>query len=120
VVARVIRGARDRKAHAIGDTSFTSALVGELDRRRVVVEAVELRLRKRLREQNRRSAEAAADVGDFGAPLELLFDALERRDPGSDQVADVTGAEKTLGAFEQTVVVLTPLGAAALAEVLCD
>ena len=51
------------------------------DRCVVEVDADELRVRERLRHQHRRSAVAAADVGDLGAALELGDDAVERRQP---------------------------------------
>ena len=42
---------------------------------------------KRLGHQDRRRAETAADVGDLGAGFELGDDAVERGQPGRDQVA---------------------------------
>ena len=51
------------------------------DRVGVVVDPDEARGRERLRHQDRRGAVAAADVGDERAGLELLDDAVERRQP---------------------------------------
>ena len=63
---------------------------------------------------------AAADVGHARARLELLDDAVERRQPRLDQVGEVAGAEEALGALEQVVVVLVPAEALAAAEALGD
>ena len=50
----------------------------------------------------------AADVGDGRAGLELRLRAVQRRDPGLDQVGLVAGAEEALGALEEPGVVLAP------------
>ena len=62
----------------------------------------------------------AADVGDLGTALQLLLDAVERRDPLGDEVRLVARAEEALGAAEQAMVVLVPAHAAAAAEGLED
>ena len=78
------------------------------DRGLVVVEAGDRRLRERLGELDRRGAVTATDVGDAPTCLELGDDAVERRHPGRDELADVGGPEEALGAHEQVVVVLVP------------
>jgi hypothetical protein len=43
-----------------------------------------------------------------GAGLEFVLHAVERRDPGRDEVGDVAGAEELLAADEDVPVVLVP------------
>ena len=54
---------------------------------------------------------AAADVGDPGAALEALDDAVERGQPGRDEVGVVAGAEEALAAVVDVMVVLVPADA---------
>ena len=63
---------------------------------------------------------AAADVGDARAALQLRLDAVERRDPGADQVAEVARAKEALGAVEQDRILVAPVEPAAGAEGLRD
>ena len=63
---------------------------------------------------------AAADVGDARAALELLDDAVERRQPRADQVGVVAGPEEPLAAVVDVVVVLVPADAGAAADGLGD
>ena len=63
---------------------------------------------------------AAADVGDAGASLEPLDDAVERRQPGADEVRVVAGPEEPLAAVVDVVVVLVPADADAAAGGLGD
>src|SRR5204862_184200 len=77
---------------------------GGRDRLAVVVGADEVRLREGLRHQDRRRAVAAAHVRDGRAPLELLDDAVERGQPGGDQVRVVARPEEALAAVEDVVV----------------
>ena len=95
-------------------------LASALDRRVVVVEAEELRVRERLGHDDRRRAVSAADVGDLRAAFELLLDPVESRDPLGHEVPAVAGPEEALGPAEQAVVVLVPAHALAAAERLED
>ena len=70
--------------------------------------------------QDRRGAVAAADVGDAGAALQPLDDAVERRQPRADQVRVVAGPEEPLAALVDVVVVLVPADAEAAAGGLGD
>ena len=63
---------------------------------------------------------AAADVGDHRAALQLLDDAVERRQPLGHEMGAVVGGEAALRTVEQVVVVLVPADAAAFAEALGD
>ena len=54
---------------------------------------------------------AAADVRHFGSALQLVDDAVERRQPGANEVRVIARAEETLGAVEEALMVLTPLHA---------
>jgi hypothetical protein len=56
---------------------------------------------------------AAADVGHQRAALQLLHDAVERRQPGGEQVGVVAGSEEALAAVQHVVVVLPPAEAGA-------
>ena len=51
---------------------------------------------------------------------QLVLDAVERRDPGRDEVGDVAGPEELLAADEDVVVLLVPADAGAGAERLGD
>ena len=73
-----------------------------------------------LGEQDGGRTEPAADVGDRGAGLELVLHAVQRRDPGWDEVGHVAGAEELLAAGEHVVVVLVPAHPGAGAERLGD
>ena len=86
----------------------------------MVVEAEEARLGVRLRHEDGRRAETAADVGDLGAGLELGLDAVERGEPRAGEVADVARAEEALGALEQARMLVAPLEALAGAKVVLD
>jgi hypothetical protein len=55
-------------------------------------------------QQDRRGAEAAADVGDRGATLQLVDDAVEGGQPGLDHV----GPEEALAAHVDVLVLLVP------------
>ena len=63
---------------------------------------------------------AAADVGDAGASLEPLDHAVERRQPGTDEVRVVAGAEEPLAAVVDVLVVFVPADAGAAADGLGD
>ena len=54
---------------------------------------------------------AAADVGDPGALLEALDDAVERGQPRRDEIGVVAGAEEPLAAGVDVMVVLVPADA---------
>ena len=58
---------------------------------------------------------AAADVGDAGAALQVLDDAVERGQPGRDEVRVVAGPEEPLAAVVDVVVVLVPADSGAAA-----
>jgi hypothetical protein len=58
----------------------------------------------------------APDVGDPGPPIELRYDAVQRREPCGDQVSCVGGPEEPLGAVEQRVIMLVPPDPAAASE----
>ena len=63
---------------------------------------------------------AAADVRDLPAALQLLDDAVERREPGREQVGVVAGPEEALAALEHVVVVLVPADALPALRTLDD
>ena len=63
---------------------------------------------------------SAADVGDPSPGLELGDDAVERGQPGVDEVRDVAGLEEPFGPDEQAGVVLVPAEAVAGAEPVGD
>ena len=67
--------------HPVSESRFLGLLARRIDRRVVVIEAEELRLRISLRHQQRRSAMSAADVGDPRAGLKLRLHAVECRNP---------------------------------------
>ena len=110
----------DLERHPVGHPGGRRALAGDLDRGRVVVRADERGVRERLRQQDRRRAVAAADVGDLAARLELRRDAVERGDPLGEQVPVVHRAEEALTAVVDVGVVLVPADAVAVARRLVD
>src|SRR5439155_17497320 len=105
---RIIGGLGDVELHTIGDAGFLSAAAGGIDRRRMGIEADEFRFGKRLGYKNGRSPEAAAHVGHFGPLLQLRLDAVQSRNPGSNQIGVVVRPEKSLGAFEERFVMISP------------
>src|ERR1700684_2029076 len=60
----------------------------------------------------------ASDVCDARSLLELVYDIIERGQPGGDQVRVVACAEKPLGAVEKAGVMLAPFHAFAAFVVL--
>src|SRR5205823_14896043 len=87
---------------------FLSAAAGGIDRWRVGIEADEFRFGKRLGHKNGRSSEAATHVGHFGPFFQFRLHAVQSRDPGSNQIGVVIGPEKSLGAFEERLVMISP------------
>ncbi len=87
-----------------------------VDRLVVRVEAVEARVRKRLRHQQRRVAVAAADVGHRDAGFELRDHAVERRQPLRHEARAVAVAVERGDAARHARVVLAPRDAAAGAK----
>ena len=75
---------------------------------------------ERLRHQDRRRAEAAAEVGDPGAGGELGLDPIQRGNPVRDQLGDVAWAVERVAADEHVLVVLVPAHARSGAERLGD
>ena len=118
--SREILGARHRKlgvaAHAFG----LGDLLRPLDRRLVVVEAVDRRFRVCLRHQHGRDPVPATDIRDLRPSPQLILDALERRDPLADQVGAVPRTEELLGPEKQLRVVLMPAEPFARPEPLGD
>src|SRR3546814_19752173 len=99
---------------------FAGCLPRALDRGFVLVEPDDGAVREGLRHDDRRSAVAAADVGDFRPRLEPLDDAVQGRQPFLDQKRAVTGAEELLDAAEQACRMLVPADALARPERLGD
>ena len=104
----IILRARDLETAAIIDTSFARCLRRRRDRRRVVVEAHELRFRIRLRHDDRRQAMAAAHVRHADACAQSRFHAVECGQPVLDQVAAVSGSEEARDTVEELVIVFVP------------
>jgi len=100
---------------AVGDSSLLSPRPHGRDRVVVVIGAEEARVRERLRQQDRRGAVAATDVGDAGAALEFGDDAVKCGQPGADQVGVVAGPEEALAPVEDVMAVLVPADAGAAA-----
>ncbi len=63
---------------------------------------------------------AATDVGDGGAALELLDDAIERRKPRRDEIRVVPRAEEPLASFMHVVDMVVPTDAVPVARSLDD
>ncbi len=105
---------------ALADSRLPCRLLGALDRRRVIVEAVEARFRKGLSHDDGRGAMAATDIGDARATLELRLDAVERGQPFADEMRGIAAAEEPLGAAKQAGIVLVPTDTLAGAERLGD
>ena len=114
------RRRRDLEPDPIGDAGVGGSLAGDLDRLVVVVRPGEPRVGVLLGEQDGGCAEPAADVGDRGAGPQLVGHAVQRRDPGRDQVGGVAGPEELLAAGEHALVVLVPAHPGTAAERLGD
>src|SRR3546814_13994608 len=82
------------------------------DRRLVKVDADEFGVGKGLGHDGRGRAVAAADVGHPGAALQLVDDAVQRRQPLGDEMRLVAGAEEPLDPAEEAVAVIAPAQAA--------
>lgn len=82
--------------------------VGLGDRRLVKIVANEARIGVGLSHQNCREAHAATHVGHLRACEELLFDAIERREPVLHNVIYVSWAEERAGGAKQTARGITP------------
>ena len=108
VLAGVAGGGLDLEADAIAHAGLLGAAAGGLDRLVVVVGADERRVGEGAGHDDRRGAVAAADVGDAGAPLELVGDAVERRQPRVDEIGVVARPEEALAALVDVMVVLVP------------
>ena len=103
---------RDVACHAL----LGGALARGRNRRVVIIQADEARLGERLRHQDGGGSVSAGDVGDPGAALHALDDAVKCRQPLAHQMRAVAGAEEALGAAEHAMVVRVPAQAFAGAE----
>ena len=101
-------GVLGRERHAVVDPGGGRQAARLGDRAVVGVGAVDARVRVALGDHDRRGALAASDVGDAAAGGELLVHAVERRDPGLDDVGAVAGLEEAPAAVVDVVVVLVP------------
>src|ERR1700761_3875661 len=63
---------------------------------------------------------AAPDIGNFGATLQLVDDAVEGREPIAHQIVMVTRAEKACDGAEEAARVLAPRYAATDSEYSLD
>src|SRR5690606_21735138 len=97
----------------VADTGGGRTFAGLLDGSVVIVKANKFRVRKRLRHQNGRGSQAAADIGDAGSGLKFFLHAIEGGDPTAHQICDITGAEEQLGSAKQVGVVFVPAEAVA-------
>ena len=117
-------GVRDRVRDLERDPVLHPGLGGppprRLDRLGVDVEAGERRVRERLGHHDRRRSVPASDVGDGRAALELLDEAVDRREPVAEQMHPVQRAERALRAVEEIVVMLVPSEPVAGQEPLGD
>src|SRR5438477_7346655 len=84
------------------------------------VVADELRVRERLRHCDGRPAMAASDIGDLGAARQLLEDAVEGGEPGTDQMVVVARAEEARHRAKHAAGLLAPGDPAAGAKRLLD
>ena len=87
------------KLHPVSHTSRLGVGPRQLDGRQVEVAADNARLGVGLGHGDRRQARAAAKIQHTAAGLELLFDAVQGRDPVLDQVVLVPGHGHALHAF---------------------
>ncbi|MNE73017.1 hypothetical protein D3C80_1690010 [compost metagenome] len=72
ILAGEILGAGLDELRAFGHTAFGGALARHRDRRRVVVETVELRSGEGLGQDHRRGTMPAANVGNLGPGLQFI------------------------------------------------
>jgi hypothetical protein len=86
----------------------------------MVVEPHELGSRVGLRQDDRRRAVTAADIGHQGAFAQLGLDPVERGDPLRNEVRQVVRAEEALGALEEVGAVFVPAESLSGAERLDD
>ena len=80
------------------------------------VVADEGRFRERLRHDDRRKPVPATDVGDRRAAFELRNDAVQRRQPGRDEIVVIAGPEEAARRAEQTLRLIAPADALAGAK----
>src|SRR5580704_7105031 len=74
----------------------------------MVVESGEFRLWIRLRHQDGRCPQTAADIGNTSSVFQFFIDPIERRNPGGNKVRGVAWTEESLSADEQFGMVFVP------------
>ena len=104
----------------VRDSRVGRPLASGLDRRLVVVEPAEPRVRIRVGHHDHRRAMTATDIGHARARLELLLNPVERRDPRAGKIRAIAGAEEPLGPLEQARVVVAPSKSAVAPERALD
>src|SRR5262249_57879168 len=87
---------RHLEPNLIGDSGLLRSFLCHGNRRFMVVNSHELRLRKCLRHKDDRGAVPAAEVGYTPAIGQLLLDTTERWNPGLSKVRPVSVAKKSL------------------------
>ena len=115
----VLRG-NGFEADAVAEVMVMGMLARLCDRRFVEIEADEAAFGKGLGHQQRRKADAAADIGHLRAGLQPLLDAVERRNPRLHDIVDIARTEERASGAEQAAGMIAPPHAGAFAKALLD
>ena len=108
------------EADTVAQLMLVRVLARSFDRRLVEIEADKAALGIGLGHQQRRKADAAANIGHLRARLQPILDAVERRDPRLNDIVHIARTEERAGRAEQTAGMIAPPYARAIAEALLD
>src|SRR5208282_2718460 len=109
-------GLRDAKVEANLETLFSGGCAGALDGFVVIVKAKELRFWEGFGHQHGGRTLAAPNIGDARAGLELSLDAVQGRNPGTDEVCCIAWPEEFLASMKHIFIMLIPTHACAGSE----
>jgi hypothetical protein len=111
VAARIIARQRHFEVRVGGDPVLFGVDAGLIDRTRMEVVAGECRVRESLGHEDGREPMSASDVDDLCAPLELLDHAVDRRQPGRNEICLIPRPEKAPNGAKEAERLIAPADA---------
>lgn len=112
--------ARDFKADLVEKAIAPGNVTRVFDGAAVVIESVKAGLGKGPGHEDSGCAVTAADISDSSAGIQLVDGAIERGEPGTEQVLLVVGTKESLGTEKEVSIVLVPADAFSGAKSLRD